>query len=86
MEDGATQRFDYGAEWMAEEHILVPEHSAAGARARWIVGTALDLRRKETVLSVFLAADVADGPVAQARLPYALPIGLHGCFTPSRPS
>ena len=80
VEDGKTQWFDYGPDFMVEEHIYVPESSAAGAPATWIVGTALDMRRKQTVLSVFRAVDVAAGPIAQATLPYALPIGLHGCF------
>jgi len=32
------------------------------------------------VLSIFDCERLADGPVAQARLPYALPLGLHGFF------
>lgn len=84
VEDGAIQRFAYGADWLVEEHIFVP--SATSARASWIVGTALDMRHRQTVLSIFDASRVAEGPVAQARLPYALPLGLHGCFVPSPPS
>lgn len=82
VEDGATQLFEYGPNCIAEEHILVRDRSASDTRASWIVGTALDLCRKQTVMSVFAAGDVAGGPVAQARLPYPLPLGLHGCFKP----
>jgi carotenoid cleavage dioxygenase len=31
-------------------------------------------------LSVFDAEHLADGPLAQASLPYVLPLGLHGQF------
>jgi len=72
------QVFDFGAEWLVEEHLLV-----AGDQAhtpQWAIGTALDLRNKVTVVSVFDADAVASGPVARARLPYPLPLGLHGTF------
>src|SRR6218665_3898153 len=39
--------------------------------------------QRTTVLSCFAADDLAAGPVAQARLPYALPPGLHGAFVPA---
>ena len=70
--------FAFGDDWLIEEHVLV-----AGERAdapQWAIGTALSLRDKVTVLSIFDTGDVASGPVAQARLPYSLPLGLHGTF------
>lgn len=70
--------FDFGDDWLVEEHSLVAgEHADA---PRWAVGTALNLRDRVTVLSVFDTDDIASGPVARARLPYALPLGLHGTF------
>lgn len=75
---GSGQRFSYGEDWLVEEHLLVGTRSEP--RSRWIIGTALDLKAKQTVLSVFEAAGLSDGPIAQARLPYALPLGLHGTF------
>ena len=47
----------------------------------WLLGTTFDARRQATVLNVLDAAHVADGPIAQAVLPYALPLGFHGNFT-----
>jgi all-trans-8'-apo-beta-carotenal 15,15'-oxygenase len=47
---------------------------------RWIAGTALDTLARSTALSVFDVEHVSDGPIAQARLPYSLPLGLHGTF------
>lgn len=74
VEAGVTQSFDYGSDFMVEEHV----HAAAD----WVVGTALDLRNRQTVLSVFERQALSAGPIAQARLP-ARPLGLHGTFVPA---
>jgi all-trans-8'-apo-beta-carotenal 15,15'-oxygenase len=49
----------------------------------WLVGTTLDTNTKRTQLHLFDARNLADGPVAVATLPYALPLGLHGSFKPA---
>jgi carotenoid cleavage dioxygenase len=76
VETGASQKFSYGTHAIAEEHVWVPD----GDRPGWVMGTAFDYAQKKTVLSCFAADALADGPVAQATLPYALPLGLHGTF------
>jgi len=76
------QRFVYGPEWLAEEHIYVPQ-TRTPQRPGWIMGTALNRRNGKTTLSVFDAHDLSSGPVAQLRLPYGLPLGLHGQFVPA---
>jgi carotenoid cleavage dioxygenase len=40
-----------------------------------------DAKRQATVLNLLDAARIEDGPVAQAVLPYVLPLGFHGNFT-----
>jgi len=80
VESGDSQRFSYGDDWLVEEHLLV--RADGDTRSRWIVGTALDLAERQTVVSIFNAEALDDGPVAQARLPYALPLGLHGTYRP----
>lgn len=79
VETGRSQRFVYGPQAMVEEHVFVPD----GRRPGWILGTVLDLAQRKTVLSCFAADDPAAGPVAQAILPRALPLGLHGAFVPA---
>jgi len=79
VETGRSQRFDYGRQAMAEEHIFVPDGRGPG----WILGTVLDFGQQKTLLSCFAADRLASGPVAQAALPYALPLGLHGAFVPA---
>lgn len=58
----------------------MPETGSAPGGKGWIVGTALDLRNKRTTLSAFDADRWGTDPVAQAALPYALPLGLRGVF------
>lgn len=79
VETGRSQRFSYGAQAMVEEHVFVPDGSKPG----WVLGTAFDFGKGKTVLSCFAADNLAAGPVAQATLPYALPLGLHGAFVPA---
>ena len=74
--------FSYGNHAIAEEHVFVPKAGAAEGIG-WVVGTVYDWRARLTRLSVFDAEHLADGPLAQASLPYALPLGLHGQFVAS---
>jgi carotenoid cleavage dioxygenase-like enzyme len=78
-DSGRLQRFDYGGETLAEEHVFVPR-AAAGEGNGWLVGTAWNWETRRTTLSVFDAGAVDAGPIAQAHLPYGLPLGLHGTF------
>ncbi len=71
--------FDYGRDTLAEEHIFVPTPGGRQGQG-WLVGTSYNWQRCRTTFSVFNASAVADGPIAQAELPYALPLGLHGQF------
>jgi carotenoid cleavage dioxygenase len=77
LDGGAIDRFHYGRHVMAEEHVVVP-----GRDRNWLVGTALDLRQKQMLLSVFDAGALAEGPVAQATLDRVLPLGLHASWVP----
>lgn len=80
VETGRSEVFSYGDDHMVEEHLFVPETGSAPGGKGWVLGTALDLKARRTILSVFNADRLGEGPVAQAALPYALPLGLHGVF------
>jgi all-trans-8'-apo-beta-carotenal 15,15'-oxygenase len=81
LDSGRLQRFDYGAGHVAEEHLFVPRPNATHELDAWLLGTTFDTARGVTVLNVLDARRIGDGPIAQARLPYALPYGFHGNFT-----
>ncbi len=78
---GRVRRFDYGEQAVAEEHVVIPKPGKSGELDAWLLGTTFDARRQQTVLNLLDAAHVEDGPVAQAVLPYMLPLGFHGNFT-----
>ncbi len=68
--------FRYPDTELPEEHLPV----TAADGSRWLLGPSLDWASGQSLLRVFRLDDVAAGPVATARLPYALPLGLHGRF------
>ena len=80
LETGAVDSFYYGAEFVVEEHVYVPD-SSRGDASGFLVGTALDLNARSTCISVFDASNLASGPIARARLPYMMPLGMHGSFS-----
>jgi carotenoid cleavage dioxygenase len=82
-QSGRARRFDYGEHVVVEEHIVVPKPGRSGELDAWLLGTTYDARRRATVLNLLDAAHVEDGPVAQAVLPYMLPLGFHGSFAPT---
>jgi len=80
-ETGRHQRYRYGADVMVEEHVFVPRGPREGDG--WLVGSALDLKRRQMLLSVFDAEHLADGPLAQGRMDRVMPLGLHAIFVPA---
>ena len=80
METGVRQTYSFGPQAVTEEHVVVPKLAGVAEDDAWLVGTVLDLERGATRLTVFEAARVSDGPVLDASLPYALPLGFHGDF------
>ncbi len=79
-DNGAAQSYRFDAGWAVEEHILVPRPSARFESDGYLLGVAQNINLKQTVLTVFDAAKVADGPIALAHLPYRAPHCFHGNF------
>jgi all-trans-8'-apo-beta-carotenal 15,15'-oxygenase len=79
----SVQSFSYGTQVFAEEHLFVPTLGAPNG-VGWVIGTAFRWSDQRTLLSVFNAQALADGPIAQAELPRGLPPGLHGLFVPQK--
>ncbi|MCA0176009.1 MAG: carotenoid oxygenase family protein [Proteobacteria bacterium] len=83
LDSGRTQRVDMGDHAVTEEPVWVPKPGGRGELDAWLLATHFDARRQATVLNLLDAAHLADGPLAQAVLPYALPLGFHGSFVPA---
>ncbi len=77
---GERAFYRYPDTQIPEEHLFVPKPGSKPESEGWVIGSALDWQRQKTLLNVFNAQAVQDGPVATATLPYYLPLGLHGKF------
>ncbi|WOH37802.1 carotenoid oxygenase family protein [Thalassotalea fonticola] len=75
---GKEDRFDFGKEYLVEEHISVCPTNQEGTG--YLIGTALHVPSKRTCLNIFNASSIADGPIARAWLNHHLPLGFHGNF------
>jgi all-trans-8'-apo-beta-carotenal 15,15'-oxygenase len=80
---GKADSYTFDTGWQAEEHVLVPRRNARSETDGYLLGVAQDTRRLDTVMTVFDAAHVGDGPLALARLGYRTPICFHGNFLPA---
>ncbi|WP_440977134.1 carotenoid oxygenase family protein [Pseudoxanthomonas winnipegensis] len=80
VERGRRVVHDYGPHVLAEEHVFVPRPGSARADEGWLVGTVLDAARDRSGIAVLDARHLDRGPLAQAWLPDAVPLGFHGCF------
>ncbi len=65
---------------IAEEHVFVPRAGSTRPDDGWLVGTLLDSKRDRHGIAVLDARHVDDGPLAEAWLPYSVPLGFHGTF------
>jgi carotenoid cleavage dioxygenase len=80
LESGVRQYYRYPDTQIPEEHLFVAKPGSQPETQGWVIGTALDWQKQQTLLNVFDVTAIDDGPVATATLPYALPLGLHGKF------
>lgn len=70
----------YGRDILAEEHVFVPRPGSRDPDDGWLVGTLFDPVKACSGIAVLDARRIAEGPLAQAWLPYAFPLGFHGHF------
>jgi carotenoid cleavage dioxygenase-like enzyme len=82
VESGRRRVHGYGESVLAEEHVFVPRPGSTRAGDGWLVGTLLDSASGRSGIAVLDAQRVDDGPLAQAWLPYTVPLGFHGHFAP----
>jgi carotenoid cleavage dioxygenase-like enzyme len=80
LESGERQFYRYADSQIPEEHLFVAKPGSRAEADGWLLGTVHDWVKQSTILNVFDINSVDAGPIAQAILPYALPLGLHGKF------
>ncbi|MEP1386117.1 MAG: carotenoid oxygenase family protein [Paraglaciecola sp.] len=78
LTSGKADKFDYGPEFLVEEHI--PVCPTLSENHGYLIGTALHVPSKRTCLNVFDMNAISQGPLARAWLSYHIPLGFHGNF------
>lgn len=69
-------RHAYGRQQACEEHLWVRD----GQGHEYALGTVFDWSAERTGLMLLDANHLDDGPIAEAWLPRAMPLGFHGCW------
>lgn len=82
LERGKRRVWRYGNDILAEEHLFVPRPGSTRHDEGWLIGTLLDAANGRSGIAVLDTQRISDGPLAQAWLPYAFPLGFHGHFVP----
>lgn len=82
LKTGKTKEYTYSPDTVMEEHILVPNPRSNREEDSFILGTTIRYKEEVTELNIFRTSQLEKGPVAVARLPYLVPLGLHGIFVP----
>ena len=82
-DSGKSSVFHYGDDYLVEEHLFVPRSGGTREDDGWLLGSAMDVKRKKMVLSVFDASRLADGPIVQGTMDRIAPLGLHGIYVQS---
>ena len=77
---GKAEIYDFGSNYMVEEHLFIPKPGSTSERDSWIIGTAINTRAKRSEVWAFDASNVEDGPVAVWQADYAWPLGFHGAW------
>jgi len=78
IDSGKQDRYDFGSEYLVEEHVAVCPQQKEGTG--YLVGTALHVPSKRTCVNIFAANNLTQGPLARAWLSHHLPLGFHGNF------
>ena len=78
MSLGKSDIFNFGDDYLVEEHLFIPKSTSSDEDDGWLIGTALNIKRALTGLYIFNAKSVSDGPICIFELPYASPLGFHG--------
>ena len=79
METDKQDSFSFGQGVIAEEPLFVAK-TRGGEGQGYLINSSLDYQRGHTQVTVFDAEHISHGPLAQAKLPYYLPLGFHGTF------
>lgn len=74
-EKGVLSSYYFGSHTIAEEPIIINT-----GKTPYLLATFYNYAKQYSGLALFNPGNLAAGPIAQAKLPYVIPLGFHGCF------
>lgn len=80
LESGAMDACVYDDGIAVEEALFIPRQGGSAEGDGWLIHTALNINEQAMELHILDAMDLSAGPVGSWRLPYAAPLGFHGCW------
>jgi all-trans-8'-apo-beta-carotenal 15,15'-oxygenase len=86
MENGRTERFDFGAGCYCSEPVFAPLSSLRdlptnGDEPGWLLTEVYDSRNRKSFLAVLRADRISEGPVATVHLNHHVPFSYHGWWS-----
>ena len=83
METLKSESYNFGKGVFCSEPVFVPKPkhiypSDASAEPGWLLTEVYNSGKQKTLLAIFRANHVSEGPVAEAYLNHSMPLGLHG--------
>ena len=83
LTDGSHVRYDYGPGVYGSEAPFAARPGATAEDDGYVLTFVTDTRDWSSRVLVFDAAHIADGPVAQVKLPHRVPAGFHSTWMPA---
>ena len=80
MSTGVSQLHDFGPSRLPGELVLAPRPGATAEDDAWAIAFVYDRARAASDLVILDAQHFEGGPVATVRLPFRVPVGLHGAW------
>jgi all-trans-8'-apo-beta-carotenal 15,15'-oxygenase len=80
VEGGSRREFRFGDGHYVGEPIFAPDPASRDEAGGWLLCEVLERRSEKSLLAVFDARHLEDGPVARVRLRHHLPVSFHGCW------
>jgi len=87
MENLRSQSYDFGPGKFCSEPVFVPipgyrYSPSTGKEPGWLLTEVYDSEKQKTLLAIFRADCISDGPLARAYLNQVIPLGFHGFWRP----
>jgi carotenoid cleavage dioxygenase-like enzyme len=77
-EKGLLDHYYFGKNVIAEEPLLI-----ITSKNNYLITSYYNYDKQHSGIALFHANKLNDGPIAQAKMDYVLPLGFHGCFVPT---